>query len=51
MPEAVVKTWLQILEDQDMNSRSAYKADFTIHGQKYYDGDNAEVETYLSILK
>ncbi|WP_286753983.1 MULTISPECIES: GyrI-like domain-containing protein [Sphingobacterium] len=49
MPQAVVETWLEIWADQDLNSRRAYKADFTIHGKKYYDGDNAEVETYLSI--
>ncbi|KKO92004.1 transcriptional regulator [Sphingobacterium sp. Ag1] len=49
MPQAIVETWLEIWADQDLNSRRAYKADFTIHGKKYYDGDNAEVETYLSI--
>ncbi|WET67860.1 GyrI-like domain-containing protein [Sphingobacterium sp.] len=49
MPKAVVETWLEIWADQDLNSRRAYNADFTIHGKKYYDGDNAEVETYLSI--
>lgn len=49
MPQAVVETWLEIWADQDLNSRRAYNADFTIHGKKYYDGDNAEVETYLSI--
>lgn len=30
--------------------KCAYKADFTVHGKKYYDGDDAEVETYLSIV-
>lgn len=49
MPQAVVKTWLEIWADQDLNSRRTYNADFTIHGKKYYDGNNAEVETYLSI--
>ena len=51
MPEAVVKTWLEIWADQDLNSRRAYNADFTVHGKKYYDGDNAEVETFISVKK
>ena len=47
MPEAVYNTWLEIWQSKSLNR--AYKADFTIHGKKYYDGDNAEVETYLSV--
>lgn len=47
MPEAVLNTWLQIWADKEL--KRAYKADFTIHGKKYYDGDNAEVETFISI--
>ncbi len=50
MPEAVVKTWQQIWQ-QNSNLNRAYKADFTIHGEKYYDGDNAEVETFISVEK
>ncbi|MNJ97749.1 Bacterial transcription activator, effector binding domain [compost metagenome] len=49
MPEAVFNTWLEIWGDKDLNLERSYKADFTIHGKKYYDGDNAEVETYLSV--
>jgi predicted transcriptional regulator YdeE len=47
MPEAVFNTWLEIWQNKKLNR--AYKADFTIHGKKYYDGDNAEVETYISV--
>lgn len=49
MPEAVFNTWLEIWGDKDLNLKRSYKADFTIHGEKYYDGDNAEVETYISV--
>jgi predicted transcriptional regulator YdeE len=47
MPEAVLNTWIEIW--QNKNLKRAYKADFTIHGKKYYDGDNAEVETFISV--
>lgn len=50
MPEAVVSTWLEIWADQELNLRRAYNFDFTVHGGKYYDGDNAEVETFLSVV-
>lgn len=49
MPGAVFNTWLEIWGNKELNLRRAYKADFTVHGQKYYDGDNAEVETYISV--
>lgn len=49
MPEAVFNTWLEIWADQELNTRRAYQFDFTVHGQKYYDGDQAEVDTYISI--
>lgn len=49
MPEAVVNTWMEIWGNNDLNRVRAYKADFTIHGKKYYDGDNAEVETFISV--
>lgn len=49
MPEAVVNTWLEIWGDQELNFKRAYQADFTIHGKKYYDGDDAEVETFISV--
>lgn len=47
MPQAVIDTWMQIWQNKSLNR--AYKADFTVHGKKYYDGDNAEVETYISV--
>ena len=47
MPEAVFNTWMEIWQNKKLNR--AYKADFTIHGEKYYDGDKAEVETFISV--
>ncbi len=47
MPEAVVSTWMEIWQNKNLNR--AYKANFTIHGEKYYDGDHAEVETFISL--
>lgn len=49
MPEAVFNTWLEIWSNKELDENRAYKADFTIHGKKYYEGDNAEVETYISV--
>ena len=49
MPEAIGNTWLEIWADKELDSKRAYKADFSIHGEKYYEGDNAEVITYLSV--
>ena len=49
MPEAILTTWLAIWADKELDSKRAYKADFAVHGKKYFDGDNAEVETYLSV--
>lgn len=49
MPEAIFNTWLGIWADQEFNSRRSYKADFTVHGEKYNDGPEAEVETYISV--
>lgn len=49
MPEAIVKTWTEIWKEQDL--KRAYRADVTVHGKKYYDGDNAEVETYISVIE
>lgn len=47
MPEAVLKTWMEIWQNKDL--KRTYNADFTIHGKKYYDGENAEVETFISV--
>ncbi|MEZ0006913.1 putative transcriptional regulator YdeE [Flavobacterium sp. 28YEA47A] len=49
MPEAVINTWLEIWANKELNLKRAYKADFTVHGKKYYDGNNAEVETFISV--
>ncbi|PLK44512.1 GyrI-like domain-containing protein [Emticicia sp. TH156] len=49
MPEAVFNTWLEIWQNKTM--KRAYKADFTVHGKKYYDGDDAEVETFISVTE
>lgn len=51
MPEAVGNTWLEIWADKELNSKRAYISDFTIHGKKYYHGNDAEVETYLSVTE
>lgn len=47
MPEAVLNTWMEIWQNENLNR--SYKSDFTIHGEKYYDGDDAEVETFISM--
>lgn len=47
MPEAIVKTWMEIWADQGLNR--AFRVDYTVHGEKYFDGDNAQVETYISL--
>ncbi len=47
MPEAVFNTWMEIWQNKTLNR--AYKFDFTIHGKKYYLGDQAEVETFISV--
>ncbi len=31
------------------HTKRAYKADFTVHGEKYNDGPEAEVETFISV--
>lgn len=49
MPEAVVKTWTEIWQNKTL--QRAYRADVTVHGKKYYDGDNAEVETFISVVE
>lgn len=49
MPEAVLQTWMDIWQDKDL--KRTYNSDFTIHGIKYYGGDNAEVETFISVTE
>jgi predicted transcriptional regulator YdeE len=47
MPEAVLATWMEIWQSKDL--KRAYNADFTIHEKKYYEGEYAEVETFISV--
>lgn len=47
MPEAIILTWAEISQDKELNR--AFRADVTVHGKKYFDGDEAEVETFISI--
>lgn len=49
MPEAIVNTWLEIWGNKALDSRRSYQSDFTIHGDKYNDSDQAEVETFIAI--
>lgn len=49
MPEAVFNTWMEIWQNKDLNR--TYQADFTVHGKKYHDRDNAEVETFIAVKK
>ncbi|WP_371924123.1 GyrI-like domain-containing protein [Flavobacterium sp. HSC-32F16] len=51
MPEAIFNTWLQIWGNKELNLKRAYRADFTVHGQKYFEGENAVVETFISVKK
>lgn len=48
MPEAILKTWSEIWENNKL--KRAYRADVTVHGKKYFDGNNAEVTTFISIV-
>lgn len=47
MPDTILATWMKIW--QNKNLKRTYNADFTIHGKNYYNGDNAEVETFISV--
>jgi predicted transcriptional regulator YdeE len=49
MPAAILNTWLGIWGDKELNTKRAYTADFTVHGEKYNNGENAEVETFISV--
>lgn len=40
---------MEIWGNKELYQARAYKVDFTIHGKKYYDGDKAEVETFISV--
>lgn len=47
MPDAIMNTWMEIWQSTNLNR--AYRVDFTIHGEKYFAGDQAEVETFISV--
>lgn len=48
MPHAVVKTWSRIWQkDKELNRKYAY--DFEVYGEKSQNGENSEVEIYVSI--
>lgn len=47
MPDAIVATWMDIWQDQELNR--AFRVDVTVHGEKYYLRDDAEVETFISV--
>lgn len=49
MPDAIIQTWFEIWQDKTLPR--AYRTDFTVHGEKYFDGDHAEVETFISVKK
>jgi hypothetical protein len=36
--------------DGNLEGHKVYRADIAVHEQKYFDGDNAEVETDFSII-
>jgi predicted transcriptional regulator YdeE len=49
MPNAVVNVWLDIWQkDKELNRKYTY--DFEVYGQKSHNGENSEVEIFLSII-
>ncbi|UJH66610.1 GyrI-like domain-containing protein [Allomuricauda sp. SCSIO 65647] len=50
MPDAIVDTWKEIWKkDAELNRK--YRNDFEVYGDKSDQGENSEVEIYLSINK
>lgn len=48
MPKAVLDTWIDIWQrDNELNRK--YNYDFEVYGDKSQNGENSEVEIYLSI--
>lgn len=48
MPNAVVNVWLDIWQkDKELNRKYTY--DFEVYGEKSQNGENSEVEIFLSI--
>lgn len=48
MPAAVFTAWNSIWEDDDLLNRK-YAADFEVYGDRATEGDQAEVDIYLSV--
>ena len=48
MPDAVVSTWMEIWRNDNVLNR-AYSYDYEIYGAKCQDGENAEVEIFISV--
>lgn len=48
MPKAVLAIWLDIWQrDKELNRKYSY--DFEVYGEKSQNGENSEVEIYLSV--
>lgn len=50
MPNAVVEVWQKIWQN-DQTLKRAYQYDFEVYGAKSQNGENSEVEIYLSLNK
>ena len=48
MPDAVIQTWMQIRSD-DARLNRVYDYDFEVYGSKSDNGDNSEVDIYVSV--
>lgn len=48
MPSAVIETWKAIWE-QDETLHRAYHYDFEVYGEKSQNGDQSEVEIFISV--
>jgi len=48
MPDAIIHTWMQIWSDDTQLNRS-YDYDFEVYGSKSDNGENSEVEIYVSV--
>jgi predicted transcriptional regulator YdeE len=47
MPDALIATWAEIVQEKELHR--AFRADVTIYSKKYFDRENAEAETFISI--
>ncbi|MFJ1379138.1 GyrI-like domain-containing protein [Capnocytophaga canimorsus] len=48
MPNAVMQTWKTIWEQDEVLNR-AYQYDFEVYGEKSQNGDESEVEIFISV--